>query len=96
MKPSDRFKFLLYVAGDTPNSAKAVANLSQFCGTHLPGRHEFKIIDVFKEPMRALADAVFMTPMLIKLSPSPGRRIVGTLGQPDVLIDAMGVEMAAA
>ena len=73
------FKFLLYVAGGTQNSASAVANLTTLCRTYLPERHNIEIVDVFREPMRALADGILMTPTLIKLSPSPARRIVGTL-----------------
>ena len=75
------FKFRLYVAGDAQNSAQAVANLTALCRAHLPDRHEIEVVDVFREPKRALADGIFMTPTLVKLAPSPVRRIVGTLSQ---------------
>lgn len=86
------FRFRLYIAEDTQNSAKAVANLSALGRTHLPGRHEVEIVDVLKEPMRALADSVLMTPTLIKLAPLPVRRIVGTLSQEDIVLQALGLE----
>lgn len=85
------FKFLLYVAGDAPNSAQAQANLTALCLAHLPDRYEIEIVDVFKQPKRALADKVLMTPTLIKVAPSPVCRIVGTLSQPRIVLHALGL-----
>ena len=89
------FKFRLYVAGDAQNSAQAVANLTLLCRTHLAGQHEIEIVDVFREPKRALADGILMTPTLVKLEPSPSRRVVGTLSQTSVLLQALGLEVVA-
>jgi circadian clock protein KaiB len=86
------FKFRLYVAGDALNSAQAFANLDTLCREHLPDRHEIEVVDVFREPKRALADAIFMTPTLVKLSPSPVRRIVGTLSQTQPVLQALGLD----
>jgi circadian clock protein KaiB len=83
------FKFLLYVAGGTQNSALAVANLMTLCRTHLPERHGIEVIDVFREPKRALADGILMTPTLVKLFPSPVRRIIGTLSDTQSLLMAL-------
>jgi circadian clock protein KaiB len=69
----------LYVADDTMNSSQAVANLYALCKTHLFGRHEIEIVDVFKEPQRAILEGIRMTPTLLRLAPLPIRRIVGTL-----------------
>jgi circadian clock protein KaiB len=92
------FKFRLYVAGDAQNSALAVANLAAICREHLPGRHEIEVVDVFREPKRALEGGIFMTPTLIKLAPSPAQRIVGTLSQTQPVLQALGLgrETAAA
>lgn len=85
------FKFRLYVAGDALNSVQAVANLGVLCREYLPDRHEIEVIDVFKEPKRALADAIFMTPTLVKFAPSPTRTIVGTLSLKEPLLEALGL-----
>ena len=90
------FKFRLYVAGDTENSAQALANLTKLCSTRLADRHEIEIVDVFKEPKRALADGIFLTPTLIILAPSPVRRIVGTLGQTKTVLQTLGLGTMAA
>lgn len=86
------FKFRLYVAGDALNSAQARSNLNALCRAHLAGRYQIEVVDVFREPQRALADAVFMTPTLIKLAPLPQRTIVGTLSQTQTVLQALGLE----
>ncbi len=94
-KTSDmvHFKFRLYIAGDGPNSTQAVANLKALCNDHLPDRHEIEIVDVLRKPQRALDDEVYLTPMLLKLSPAPVRKIVGTLSQREVLLQALGLKL---
>jgi circadian clock protein KaiB len=86
------FKFRLYVAADTLNSAQAIANLNALCRAHLMGRHEIEIVDVFEEPQRALAENIRMTPTLLKLEPSPARRIIGSLAKTQLVLDMLGLE----
>jgi len=85
------YRFRLYVAGDAPNSVQAIANLGAFCRAHLPDRYEIEVVDVFREPKRALAESVFMTPTVIVLTPPPVRRIVGTLSHALTLLLALGL-----
>jgi circadian clock protein KaiB len=92
MSQRAKFKFRLYVAADTLNSGHAIANLNALCKTHLAGRYDIEIVDVFKEPQRALAEGIRMTPTLLKLAPSPLRRIVGTLSQTQRVLDTLGLE----
>jgi circadian clock protein KaiB len=91
VNPPPAFKFVLYVAGDAQNSAEAQANLRDLCHTHLPGRHEIEVVDVFVDGKRALADGVLMTPVLVKVTPLPLRKIVGTLSQRDKVLLALGL-----
>jgi circadian clock protein KaiB len=91
-----KFKFRLYVAGDAQNSSQAVANLAALCQAHLLDRHEIEVVDVFREPKRALANGIFMTPTLVKLAPSPVRKIVGTLSQAQPVMQALGLEAVTA
>jgi circadian clock protein KaiB len=96
MSKSARFKFRLYVAGDAMNSTQAVSNLRAICQEHLPDRCDIDIVDVFAHPKRALADGIFMTPTLVKVAPSPSRKIVGALSQAQVVLQALGLEAVAA
>ena len=91
-----KFKFRLYVAGDAQNSAQAVANLNAICRAHLPDRHDIEVVDVIREPKRALADGILMTPTLVRLAPSPVERIIGTLSQTQTVLRALGLEPLAA
>ncbi len=88
------FKFRLYVADEALNSAQARSNLAALCKTYLVDRSEVELVDVFKEPKRALSDAIFMTPTLIRVAPLPVRRIVGTLSQTDLVLRALDLEGA--
>jgi circadian clock protein KaiB len=94
MSGRPKYKFRLYVAGDATNSTQAIANLAAICRAYLPDRHEVEIVDVFREPKRALADGILMTPTLVKLAPLPGQRIVGTLRRTRAVLQALGLEPA--
>jgi circadian clock protein KaiB len=91
MKKFPPFKFRLYVAGEGPHSTQAIANLDALCREHLPERHEIEVVDVLREPQRALADRVMLTPLLMKLSPAPTRRIVGSLSQRASVLQTLGL-----
>ncbi len=91
-----RFKFRLYVADDAENSVRAIANLAAICREHLAERYEIEIVDVLKHPQRALAEGIFMTPTLVRLSPLPARKIVGALSDARAVLQALGLEAEAA
>ena len=84
------FFFRLYVAGDTQNSLQARTNLNALCQSHLAGRHEIEIVDVLRNPERALADGIFMTPTLLKIAPGPSRKVIGTLSDQKQVLLALG------
>jgi circadian clock protein KaiB len=90
------FKLRLYVAGEQPNSAQALANITAFCRMHLADRYELEVVNVLSEPKRAFRDGIFMTPTLVKLSPSPSRTVVGTLSDPTPLLRAFGLSALSA
>jgi circadian clock protein KaiB len=90
------FKFRLFIAADTLNSVQAASNLNALCKAHLPGRHEIEVIDVFKDPKRALAEGIRMTPTLVKLAPGPVRRVVGNLTDTDRVMETLGLDAGAA
>ena len=86
-----QFTFRLFVAGDAPHSVRAVANLTAICLDRLADRYQLEIVDVFREPKRALAEGIFMTPTLVALTPLPVRRIVGTLSQTQTVLLTLGL-----
>lgn len=96
MKRASVFRFRIYVAGDAVNSAQALSNLQALCRAHLTDRHSIEVVDVFRHPKRALADGIFMTPMLLKLAPGPPRRIVGTLSETATVLQALDMQTGEA
>ena len=84
--PRGACQFTLYVAGDSPNSARARRNLEQLCHAHLDGRCTISVVDVLVDPLQALSDGVVVTPTLVQRAPGPRRIIIGDLSRtPDVL-----------
>jgi circadian clock protein KaiB len=78
-EPPELWELRLYVAGQTPRSLEAFANLKRICDEHLPGKYKIEVIDLFKEPERAAGDQILAIPTLVRKLPVPIRRIIGTL-----------------
>jgi circadian clock protein KaiB len=89
--PSDGLKLRLYVAGESPNSVRAIANLRAIFQDWLSQiAWQLEIVDVFAEPTRAVKDQILVTPTLLKLTP-PVVRIVGDLSQREIVLKALGL-----
>jgi|SRR5436190_23139640 len=69
----------LYIAGQTPKSITAFANLKKICEAHLPGRYKIEVVDLLKHPQLAAGDQIVAIPTLVRKLPEPLRRIVGDL-----------------
>lgn len=74
-----RLRLRLFIAGTAPNSLSAVANARAICAAHFPASHELEIVDLLVHPERAAIDDIIVTPTLLKLSPQPVQRMVGSL-----------------
>ena len=82
----------LYVAAGSPSSHRAISNLRAFCAKHFPDSAKIEIVDVVKEPQRALKEGVFVTPTLIRVQPQPQRIVIGDLRDEATLAAALGNE----
>jgi circadian clock protein KaiB len=69
----------LYVAGQTPKSVAALANLKIICKEHLAGRYQLEVIDLMKNPQLARGDQILAIPTLVRKLPLPVRKIIGDL-----------------
>jgi circadian clock protein KaiB len=81
----------LYIAGSAPNSVLAEANLRTLLTQAQVNEYQLDVVDCIREPLRALQDGVFVTPMLLKLSPEPATSIVGSLSDRARVALALGV-----
>ena len=69
----------LYVAGQTPKSITAFANLERICREHLAGRYRIEVIDLIEQPHLARDDQILAIPTLVRKLPEPMRKIIGDL-----------------
>ena len=74
-----KYVLQLFVAGATPMSVRALANLREICEEHLHGRYQLDVVDVYEEPGLAKADHIIAIPTLLKRLPAPLCRLVGDL-----------------
>lgn len=81
----------LYVAGDGPNSSEARANLATILDGRPGTRYQLEVVDFLREPQRALMDGVIVTPTLVRLTPLPVRKIIGTLKETLTVVAALGI-----
>ena len=77
------FKLRLYVAGQTPRSIRAFANLKVLCDRHLHGRYQIEVIDLLEHPEMARGDQIVALPMLVIKLPQAVRKIIGDLSNTD-------------
>jgi len=76
---SKEYNLRLYVAGQTPKSLQAFANLKQICEEHLLGRYQIEVIDLVENPQLAKGDQILAIPTLVRKLPEPLRKIIGDL-----------------
>jgi len=76
---SDMWELRLYVAGQTPKSMTAFANLKKLCEEHLKGKYRIEVIDLLKNPQLAKGDQIFAIPTLVRKLPPPLKKIIGDL-----------------
>ena len=79
MSPRKTYILKLYVAGNTPNTMRALKTLRNILETEFKGVYALKVIDVLKNPQLAEEDKILATPTLSKILPPPVRRIIGDL-----------------
>ena len=73
------YNLRLYVAGQTPKSITALANLKTICEEHLAGRYRIEEIDLLQQPQLAAGDQILAVPTLVRRLPEPLKKIIGNL-----------------
>lgn len=75
----DFWQLRLYVAGQTPKSITAFANLKKICEEHLSGKYRIEVVDLLENPQLATGDQILAIPTLVRRLPPPMRKIIGDL-----------------
>ncbi|HEX3178996.1 MAG TPA: circadian clock KaiB family protein [Methylomirabilota bacterium] len=90
----DVWNLRLYVAGQTPKSARAISNLRKICDEHLAGRYSIEVIDLLKDPHLARGDQILAIPTLVRRLPEPIKKIIGDLSNSERVL--IGLDLRAA
>lgn len=80
------YELKLYVAGQTPKSLAAFANLKKICEEHMKGEYSIEIIDLLKKPQLAQGDQILALPTLVRRLPEPIRKIIGDLSNTEKVL----------
>lgn len=98
MKESDNtmprgknWRLRLYVAGQSPKSIAAFANLRRICEEHLQGQYSIEVIDLLVNPQLAKGDQILAVPTLIRQIPEPMKRIIGDLSNTERVLVGLDI-----
>jgi circadian clock protein KaiB len=81
----DTHQLRLYVAGSSARSLRAIRNVKRVCDSELAGHYQLEVIDIYKEPLRAVQDQIVAIPTLIKQAPGALRRLIGDMSETNML-----------
>ena len=81
-----RWELRLYVAGQTPKSVRAFANLKKLCEEHLAGQYRIEVIDLIEKPQLAQGDQILAIPTLVRKLPEPIKKIIGDLSNTEQVL----------
>jgi circadian clock protein KaiB len=87
---SEKWILRLFVTGASPNSARAVDNLTRICESHIKGRYELEVIDIYQQQEAAALEQVIALPLLIKKFPIPERRLIGNMSDTPKVLKGLG------
>jgi len=93
-RASKKWRLRLYVAGNTPNSIAAFANLKEICENHLGGRYQIEVVDLLENPTLAKGDQIVAIPTLVRKLPFPVKKIIGDLSNRERVL--VGLDLKAA
>jgi circadian clock protein KaiB len=88
---NERWQLRLYVAGQTPKSMTAFANLKKICEEHLSGCYSIEVVDLLKNPQLAAGDQILAIPTLVRKLPEPIRKIIGDLSNTERVLVGLDI-----
>ena len=92
--PRDFWELRLYVAGQTPKSLTAFANLKKICEEHLEGKYRIEVVDLLKNPQLSRGDQILAIPTLVRKLPEPIKKIIGDLSNTERVLVGLDLRPA--
>src|SRR5512138_1137381 len=93
-KPAKTWELRLYVAGQTPKSLMAFANLKKICEEHMAGQYRIEVVDLLENPQLAKGDQIFAIPTLVRKLPPPLKKIIGDLSNTERVLVGLDIRPA--
>jgi len=91
-KQPAEWQLLLYVAGQTSKSIKALSNIKKYAEEHLEGKYSIEIIDLLANPQLAEGDQILAVPTLVRRVPQPIRKIIGDLSNEERVLVGLNIK----
>ena len=91
---NDSWVLRLYVAGQTPKSVIAFANLKRICTEHLSDKYRIELIDLLENPQLARGDQIVAIPTLVRNLPTPMKKIIGDLSNTERVLVGLDLRPA--
>ena len=89
---AQKWELRLYIAGNTPKSLTALANLKKYCEEHLKGQYSIEVIDLLVQPQLAAGDQILAIPTLVRKVPVPIRKIIGDLSNEEKVLVGLNIK----
>ncbi|TFF30358.1 circadian clock KaiB family protein [Mucilaginibacter psychrotolerans] len=89
----EHHKLILYIAGKTQKSIKAIENIGKYCEEHLKGSYTLEVIDLREHPQLAEGEQIIATPTLIRKLPNPIRTLVGDLSDKEKVLVGLDIKI---
>jgi len=91
-KQPAEWQLVLYIAGQTPKSIKALSNIKSYAEEHLEGKYSIEIIDLLVNPQLAEGDQILAVPTLVRRFPEPIRKIIGDLSNEERVLVGLNIK----
>ncbi len=91
-KQPAEWQLLLYIAGQTPKSIKALSNIKKYAEEYLAGIYSIEIIDLLVNPQLAEGDQILAVPTLVRKFPEPIRKIIGDLSNEERVLVGLNIK----
>ena len=91
-KESDKWILRLYIAGETPKSKTAFANLTGICDDLLKGKYTIEVIDLLQNPQLSREHQILAVPTLVRKLPVPVRKIIGDLSNTERVLIGLDLQ----
>lgn len=82
----------LYVGGTAVSSKRAIQQFRDMLEHHFKNRYSLEIIDIYEDMDAAEKENIMAIPTLIKKSPPPKRRLIGSFSDEEKVLHALDLE----